>query len=339
MVNLNEKTVSKASTKAQLLEILRDNAGKPQSGNVLAKAIGVSRVAVWKGVQSLVEAGYPVETQDSGYALDPGVPSDFLYPWEFGEQEAIFRHFESLGSTMDCAREYAGKQESKAVFIAEKQSAGKGRYGRSWSSNQGGLFCTIFDRPKITISDYCLPVMIYQIAIARVLGAVCGKPAWLRWPNDVYIGRQKIAGVMAELGGTGDSVSWLAVGFGVNVNNRVPSDKAVSCARITERLVSRREVLLRIFNEAEQLWKQVSSGMAYVQGNRLLAAKWNAIADCMGAKAAVVDSSLPDGTKDRVLARGIFAGIDPAGRCIIRSESGKGALYFNPGPISVVFYN
>ena len=69
------------------------------------------------------------------------------------------------------------------------------------------------------------------------------------------------------------------------------------------------------------------------------------MADCIGAKAAVVDSgygeyrketALSD-NKNRVLARGIFAGIDPAGRCIIKSESGKGALYFNPGPASVIF--
>jgi hypothetical protein len=80
------------------------------------------------------------------------------------------------------------------------------------------------------------------------------------------------------------------------------------------------------------------SGAAYSQGNRVLAAEWNALADGIGAKAAVVASAQgPDERRGRTLARGIFAGIDPAGRCIIKPENGKTALYFNPGPVSVVF--
>jgi len=72
--------------------------------------------------------------------------------------------------------------------------------------------------------------------------------------------------------------------------------------------------------------------MAYAQGNRYLAAEWNSLADCIGAKAAIVDSI--NNEKSRMLARGIFAGIDPAGRCIIKSHE---TLYFNPGPVSVMF--
>jgi BirA family biotin operon repressor/biotin-[acetyl-CoA-carboxylase] ligase len=325
----------KVSTKANLLIALRENAGKPVSGSVLADAMGISRVAVWKGIQSLVEAGYPVETSDSGYALDPGSTNDFLYPWEFGENESMFHHMHAVGSTMDKARELAGKNAAMTVVTADRQSDGRGRNGRSWISRQGGLFCTILHRtgtawPGMAVADYCLPVMLYQIVIARVLGSVCGKPARLRWPNDIYIGRRKIAGILTDIAGEGDSIQWFAVGIGVNIHNQVHLEKTVSCAGITGNPVSRREVLLGIIGEAEKLRAEVSSGMAYAQGNRLLAAEWNAIADNMSAKAAVIT------VDNQVLAKGIFAGIDPAGRCIIKSES-SGAFYFNPGPASVVF--
>jgi BirA family biotin operon repressor/biotin-[acetyl-CoA-carboxylase] ligase len=343
MVNQHEK---KISTKARLVMALREQAGRPMSGNVLASAIGISRVAVWKGVQSLLEAGYPIETSDSGYALDPAKPCDFLHPWEFGEQETMFRHYDKTGSTMDNARELASQGSSAwTVITAERQRAGRGRNGRTWASRQGGLFCTILERPNLTLADYQQAVMVYQIAVARALRHFCGKPVRLRWPNDIYIDRRKIAGVMAELEGEGDSVSWLATGIGVNVNNQTPSPKAASCAEIAGHPVSRRDLLLKILDEVEKIRGQTSSGMAYAQGNRLLAAEWNSLADCIGAKLAVIYSGFEDSYKSsasadsagRILARGIFAGIDPAGRCIIKSANGKDALYFNPGPVSIVF--
>ena len=338
MVNTNKKPVSKVSTKAKLLMALREKAGEPVSGGALAQDLGVSRVAVWKGIQALSDAGYSIETTVAGYTLEPGKANDFLYPWEFGEKEPLFRFVNSTGSTMDKAREFADQGLDAGIITAERQSAGRGRNGAVWASRQGGLYCTILERPGMALADYSLPAMLYQIAIARVLSSLCGKPARLRWPNDVYIDRRKIAGLMTELEGEGDIINWLAIGIGVNVNNAAPSGRAVSCAEILGHGVFRREVLLKILNEAGRLKKRAMSGAAYSQGNRMLAAEWNALADCIGAKAAVVASAhAPDESKGRVLAKGIFDGIDPAGRCIIKSEDGKGALYFNPGPVSVVF--
>ena len=317
---------------------LREKAGEPASGGALAKDLGVSRVAVWKGIQALVDAGYPIETGMAGYALDPEKGGDFLYPWEFGDKEPLFHFISNVGSTMDKARKLAEQGRAAGIITAERQSAGRGRSGSVWASRQGGLYCTILDRPGTSIADYSLPAMLYQVAVARVLSSLCGKPARLRWPNDVYIDRRKIAGLMTDLEGEGDSISWLAVGIGVNVNNAAPSGRAVSCVEILRAPVSRREVLLKILSEAQQLKKKSVSATAYSQGNRMLAAEWNALADGIGAKAAVVNSAhAPDESKRRTLARGIFAGVDPAGRCIIKSENGKGALYFNPGPVSVVF--
>jgi BirA family biotin operon repressor/biotin-[acetyl-CoA-carboxylase] ligase len=339
MVNKSKKGAARLSTKAKLLMALREQVGKTVRSSKLASDLEVSRIAVWKAVQALIAAGYPIESVDSGYFLDPARTNDFLFPWEFGEKEPMFRFFESTGSTMDNIRELAGRgQAAGIVAIADTQNAGRGRNGRTWASRQGGLYCSFLDRPVIPLADYCMPVMLYQIASARAIGSVCGKPAKLRWPNDIYIGGQKIAGLITELEAEGDMISWIATGIGVNVNNQSPSAKAVSCCEIARHAVSRRTLLTAIINEAEQLKKSAGSTRAYTQGNRYLAAEWNSLADCVGAKAAIVDSvNTSREDKGRMLARGVFAGIDPAGRCIIKSHSNNESLYFNPGPVSLMF--
>ena len=338
---MSEKS-GKVSSKAMLLGLLREKHGEPISGNVLAKEIGVSRVAVWKTVQALNEAGYSIETVGTGYLLDQKKEKDFLYPWEFGDKEAYFFHYKNTSSTMDRARELALKGiAGGSVITAEKQSAGRGRTGRTWVSRQGGLFFTILERPRLAIADYTLLSLVIQIATARCVSAVCGKKAHLRWPNDVYVNGRKIAGITTEISGEGDLITWLSGGVGVNVNNPTPSGKATSCAEVTGHQISRREVLYKILDEIETVKKTFSSTAAYSQGSRALAAEWNSMSDNIGAKVVVFE---PENAKEnsiektgKILARGIFSGIDPAGRCILKTEGAKGNLFFNQGSVSLAF--
>lgn len=326
----------KISTKALLLMELREKQG-PVSGNLLAKSLGISRVAVWKAAQALTEAGYKIKASEAGYFLDPENEKDFLFPWEFPARESLFYYIETTNSTMDRARDLAAQgARSGTVIIAEKQSAGRGRNGRTWISRHGGLFFTILDRPKMAIADYTLYSLVLQIAVTRSISSVCGKKAALRWPNDVYINGRKIAGIMTELCGEGDLINWISGGIGVNINNFALSGKTTSCSEITGRKVSRKEVLAKILEEIETIKKRFGSDAAYAQGNRALAAEWNSMAANIGAKAAIVDQAAAPG-KERVLARGIFEGIDPSGRCILKTANNRGYLYFNPGPVSMVF--
>lgn len=308
----------------------------------MAKEIGVSRVAVWKTIQSLVDEGYAIETKDTGYFLDPKKEKDFLYPWEFGEKEKFFYHYKNTGSTMDRARELALRGASSGTVVtAEKQSAGRGRNGRTWVSRQGGLFFTILERPLFSAADYLILSLVTQIAVARVISKTCGKQAFPRWPNDVYINHRKIAGVTTEIYGEGDLITWMSIGVGVNINNPTPSAKTTSCAEIKGHNLSRRDVLVEILDEIEKVSSRFASRAAYSQGNRSLAAEWNSLADCVGAKAVIFE---PENKEEnsiekpgKTLARGIFAGIDPAGRCVIKTE--KANLFFNPGSVSLAFLN
>ena len=328
----------KLSSKAMILSLLRENIGETISGTKLAKEIGISRVAVWKIVQSLTEAGYSIDTIDKGYFLDPKKEKDFLYPWEFGKNEKSFYHFLNTDSTMNRARELALKDAANgSIITAEKQSAGKGRNGRTWISRQGGLFFTILERPHIAVADYNLISLTVQIALVKTISAICGKKAFLRWPNDIYINSRKIAGVITEISGEGDLITWISVGIGVNVNNSVPSTKSTSLSEVLAHNVSRRMVLQKILSEIEKVKKTFASQAVYTQGNRALADEWNSLADCISAKTAVFEPvNKNENSLDkpgRILARGIFQGIDPAGKCILKTENGN--LFFNQGAVSL----
>jgi BirA family biotin operon repressor/biotin-[acetyl-CoA-carboxylase] ligase len=244
---------------------------------------------------------------------------------------------------MDRAREFAVQGSPGGTIItAEKQSAGRGRNGRTWISRQGGLFFTILERPGLAIADYILYSLVLQIAVARTVSSVCGIKARLRWPNDVYVNRRKIAGIITEISGEGDLINWISGGIGVNINNPVVSGKTASCAEITGHPVSRGEVLRKILEEIKFVTQRFSSTAAYAQGNRALTGEWNSMADCIGAKVAILEplggerEAGTTGRQGRILARGVFEGIDPAGRCILNTGNVSGYMYFNPGPASMI---
>jgi BirA family biotin operon repressor/biotin-[acetyl-CoA-carboxylase] ligase len=302
--------------------------------------MGVSRVAVWKAVRSLTAAGYPIEVPEKGYALREGEDGDFLYPWEFAGGESRFRYFSGTDSTMNRAREYAEQGfPGGTVVVAERQSAGRGRNGRIWTSEPGGLFFTILERPDIGIAGYSLPAMAVQIAAARALTGICGKKALLRWPNDIYAGGKKIAGVLTEVSGEGDRISWMSFGIGVNMNNPAPAAYSTSCADIRGRPVSRREGLAAILDELAGLQKKAALHP------RLLRDLWNSLAGGIGCPVLAVepgrDSGASEGKKytgdQRLLARGVFQGINASGACIIKTGAGGRNRCFSPGSASLIF--
>ncbi|MDR3192590.1 MAG: biotin--[acetyl-CoA-carboxylase] ligase [Treponema sp.] len=324
------------STRAFILRELRRDPGAPVSGEDLAKGLGISRVAVWKGVRSLVAAGYPVESGESGYRLPPVWKDDFLYPWEFGEREALFRYFSATGSTMDRARELAEQPASElsfpsgTVIAAEVQSAGRGRNGRNWASMPGGLFFTILEKPDLAVADYPLFSMAAQIGAAESAAALCGREVRLRWPNDVYVGGKKVAGVLTELSGQGDRLRWISCGVGINVNNRPAGADAVSCAEIAGRPLSRREGLGVFLDAFEKLGKPGDP--------KEIGRRWNSLAQGIGSPVRVIGADHGEGKEPgaaKLLDTGVFAGIDPQGRCVIRNE--RGEARYSPGAASLIY--
>ena len=108
-----------------------------------------------------------------------------------------------------------------SVFIAESQTHGKGRFGRTWVSPPGGLYLSVLVEPSANSGNSPDPLTLLPlaagVAVARAVRRVAGVPAELRWPNDLDWDGGKVAGVLAEVGFQQDCPRLAVVGFGVNL--------------------------------------------------------------------------------------------------------------------------
>ncbi|HWL39419.1 MAG TPA: biotin--[acetyl-CoA-carboxylase] ligase [Gemmatimonadaceae bacterium] len=131
--------------------------------------------------------------------------------------------FESVASTMDVAHRLAGEgAPAGTVVLADRQTAGRGRAGKSWVSAQGaGIWLTMIERP---LSSSGLEVLSLRagLALAEALDRFAPEPIRLKWPNDLYVEGGKLGGILVEARWREQSVEWVAIGVGVNV--RQPED-------------------------------------------------------------------------------------------------------------------
>jgi len=319
----------KLSTKAFLLTQLRSEPGKSLSGALLAQRALLSRVAIWKAAEGLQSLGYPLRVDERGYCLDE-TEDDFLYPWEFGEREKCFYHYVQTDSTMNRARELAQRGiNGGSVVVAESQSAGRGRAGRPWESQRGGLFCTFIERPLLSILDYPSVSMAMQIAVAEALEVLLSREVHVRWPNDVYVGDRKIAGILTELYGEGDHIGWILLGVGINVQNEVEDPRGVSCRDLGGNGLSRRIVLNGVLGEWEKIQKAKVTA-------REIAALWNQKSDLRGKRVVAVPADHGRyGDQDRAppINEGVFLGVDSRGRAVLRLK--KKVERYAPGSLSL----
>lgn len=153
-----------------------------------------------------------------------------------------------VGSVLDTAHAL-GEEGAPAgtVVMADVQTAGRGRNGRTWYSPAGGLWLALLLRPPTA----GLGVMAIRagLVVADVVDELLGASlATIKWPNDVLLSDRKLAGVLCEGRWQGDTLQWLAVGIGVNVTNEIPSELRGSAIALRELLpgVRRLDVLDRL---------------------------------------------------------------------------------------------
>ena len=132
--------------------------------------------------------------------------------------------FRTVGSTLDVAHALAADDaDSGTLIVADAQTAGRGRMGRTWRSEPGaGVWLTVIERPS---SSKALEVLSLRtgIALAPALDRLAGGRVRLKWPNDLYVGDDKLAGVLIEARWKDGAPEWVAIGVGINV--RVPESE------------------------------------------------------------------------------------------------------------------
>ncbi|MDR3763930.1 MAG: biotin--[acetyl-CoA-carboxylase] ligase [Acidobacteriota bacterium] len=134
--------------------------------------------------------------------------------------EGKVRHFVTLGSTSAAAMQAGGDgAEAGTVWIAEEQSAGKGRAGHTWQSDpRDGLYCSVLLRPKLSPADVIITSLAAGLAVVEAVHEATGLWGDLRWPNDVLLGNKKFCGILTELNAEVTRVRYAVIGMGINVN-------------------------------------------------------------------------------------------------------------------------
>lgn len=222
-------TTGPQSSEELVLAFLAEAGDELVSGEAISDKLGLTRAAVWKHVEALRAKGYRIEAIPArGYRLTE-VP-DRLTPLEVRpllnthDVGQVLHWYEELGSTNDRAKELADAgAEHGEVVVAEAQTAGRGRRGRSWASPpRKNLYFSVVLRPDLPPLRAPELTLVASVALCDALRQA-GVAAGIKWPNDLLVSGRKIGGVLTELAAEPDRVHWVVIGAGVNVNAR-PTD-------------------------------------------------------------------------------------------------------------------
>lgn len=213
------------TVKQSVLRALGEARGASVSGEVLAQSLGVSRAAVWKAIKSLQGEGYRISAgTNRGYRLEEypdlltaeGISA--MLPLELAQLD--LRVFDEIDSTNLEAKRLAMTGLSRCAVIADRQTAGRGRLGRSFYSPPGcGIYTSLLLRPRPDqLADVTLLTTAAGVAVCRALEKAAGVQAEIKWVNDLYLNGKKICGILTE--GVTDfesgMIESIVIGYGVN---------------------------------------------------------------------------------------------------------------------------
>jgi len=274
------------------------------SGELISKRLGISRVAVWKHIQTLKREGYIIDASPKGYKLISS--PDLLLPDEFiGLRQKVY-YLKEVSSTMDVAKKLA-KRGEEAIVIAETQTSGRGRLGRRWHSQRGGIYFTIILRPRIGPAHAQIINLMAAVSVARAIRSLFNLEAKLKWPNDVLIRGKKVCGILAEMEAEMDVIKFVNLGIGINANNPISlyEEGATSIKEELGRDISRKELLMCVLNEIEKrrslLGKEIIS-------------EWKALSSTINKKVRII-------MQDEVV-EGEAIDVDTDGALILRTDKG-----------------
>jgi len=305
-----------------LVTLLAENATIVISGARIAREIGVSRSTVWRWVQRLRELGVRAKGHPrTGYYLEE-VP-DLLTPdmLKARLKGSLFgkhiHHYLKIDSTNRVALElgYANEPEG-AVVLAEEQTAGRGRAGRSWHSERGaGIYVTLLLRPKISPVQAPLLTMMAGLSARAAVQAQTGLTIDLKWPNDLMLGEKKLGGILTEMHAEPSQVRFVIVGIGINANQeKFPlelSPIATSLRALAGRSVSRMELLVRLLREFETDYNRFLR-----EGAASVTQRFESVSSYARGKRVSVSS----GTETY---SGVTAGLSPEGLLRVEREGGN----------------
>ncbi len=306
--------------KAKILALLRQREDYV-SGQELCERFGVSRTAVWKAIGQLKKEGYRIEAvQNRGYRL---ASRQQVY----GQHELVSRmdtvwagkpvyFYDELGSTnLQAKLDAENGAKEGTLIVADMQTAGRGRRGRTWSSPAGtNVYFTLILKPDFRVELASMVTLVMGLAVAEGIEKTCGLGARIKWPNDIVVNGKKVCGMLAEMSTERDFIHYVVMGVGINVGRQdFPEEIARTAACLEQecgRAVSRAELIVNVIKTFEGYYEifQRDGSLTGLLGryNEMLAGK--------DGEVRVLD---PKGEY-----RGISRGINSTGELLVEREGG-----------------
>lgn len=274
---------------------------KWMSGAELAERLGVSRSAVWKHVAALRRQGYVIEARPKrGYRLlsGPDQPTaaevaPLLTTRSIGRNYRFAAQVDStnvaLREWMNAADKVGERLPEGAVIVADHQTSGRGRRGRSWYSASGsGIWMSVLLRPELVPAQAGILTLMAAVAVRQAVLAVTGVQLRIKWPNDLLAADRKVCGILIELAADHERIASAIVGIGINVRQpteRFPPDVTAVAGTLEQacgRTVSRPRLVAALCGTLEHYYELIRSGDI-----QPVLAGWRAGADWLGDSVTV----------------------------------------------------
>jgi len=288
------------------------------SGDEIAGRLGISRQGLWKHIQDLKDLGYDiVAVPHLGYRLESSPDRLFALEIAHGLNTKYIgrkiHYFDYLSSTMDLAMQLGIQTAPHGTLVlAESQTSGRGRLGRSWfSPKYKGIYFSLILRPKISPSASPMLTLLAAVSICEAIKKVAGLDAQIKWPNDVFCGNKKIAGILTEMNAEVDKVNFVVIGIGLNVNN----DKKSLVAQATSLKEQAGQSISRILL-LQELLRRIENNYFLLEdrGGQGIIDKWRSFSLTLGRRVKVY-------CQDKHV-EGQAVDIDQDGALLIRKDSG-----------------
>ncbi len=307
-----------------VLKVL-ERAGGPISGEAIAEQLGITRSAVWKQVRELRKMGYNISSsRTEGYCLVS--TTSRLLPYEIHKKLRTkfigreIRYFDRTASTTWIAKKLASESDVEKlngmVIVAEEQTGGVGRLGRSWASPAGGIWTTIVLKPEIPIDHLFMVTMAGSVAVARAIRKEYDIGALIKWPNDIFIGDKKVAGLLLELAAEADTVHYCLLSIGIDANILLDElspglkETVTSLQAEIGHEVDRAALLARVLREFEQRYLQLES-----EEYETIVREWKSLSLTLDHRVHIKTI--------RKIFEGEAIDIDEHGALIVRKDNGR----------------
>lgn len=214
------------TVKDQVLLLLESHRGEFFSGQEIADRLSVTRASIWKAVKGLQKDGYAIEAvNNKGYILQkaPDVLSAAFIEQKLKEHgiNLAVQVEKIVDSTNNVLKQYVADGEKRnMVLLAEEQSAGRGRRGRSFYSPEGtGLYLSLLLHPDVGPEEGTMLTTLTAVAAAEAVETIVGEPVQIKWVNDVWLRGKKISGILTEGSASLEEgkLEYVVVGIGINI--------------------------------------------------------------------------------------------------------------------------